>query len=768
MLERIARFVTTWRWTVILIGLLGSLAVLPWAVRVKLDNSIQVWTVDDPQKLDAYKRFLKAFGSDEQILAVVRGAQPVERPDRTLLAFVHDLATALENETDFPQVEDVVSIVTLARPEVEILLDDDLGGWKELPRLRSKLTGSPLNRSFRLLDLEHDLACVGITVKTGAPEERRALLAGLEKFRERARRENRTLLLAGQPIVNVELDGGAREVETVFMPLLIAVCVITMLALTRSVRVTLLVLIPVGLSVLLMTGLVGVLGQSFNLLLVIAKPLIFVLSLATGLHFAQSYIEGLREGMDRLQAARRAFDEKAVPCLFTTAAAVYGFGSLLTAGVRPIRALGGFAAAGMIGACLLMIGPLLAMLANWGPARPPRPRPDVFGALAQRVVRAVTSRRSRALAAILGCLALIVAGGLGYRTLRVDTNSLNYFKPDVPWRAEFTKIEGEGLGLFAFELVARRGDGTAAFGSAAVLESLRDFERAARKHPLVTQTISFADVLADNSWRATGRDALPDESIIRDALSQEDVILASRKLLGERDDARAAHAARVTVLTRTDDTALLIDLQEQLEADFARTAGAAGLKADFTGTTPFMLATQLSLLGTLGKSLSWAALTIGLTLLVFVRSLRRTLLAIPPNALPILLNFGFMRLASIPLDVGTVMVSSIVLGIAVDNTIHYFFHYKRALARGESLEEALGTAARIAGRSLVLATAITATGFLTLLLSPFGPTWRFGLLAATGLVVAVVGTIIVLPAILLIFDRRADRPPARPVAPPPV
>jgi predicted RND superfamily exporter protein len=753
VLERLALLVTTWRRSVILAGLLGALSLLPWAIHVPLDNSIQVWTVDDPPKRDAYQRFRDTFGSDEQILAVVRGLKPVERHDRTLLAFARDLARALEDRKRFPQVEETVSILTLARPEVEVLLDENLGGWAELPRLRKTLTKSPLNVSFRLLDLEHDLACVGITIKPGPADQRRDLLAALASFRDRARAEGRELLLAGQPIVNVELDQGARDVEAKYLPLLIGVCVVMMLLLTRSVRTTAIVLVPVGLAVLFMTGAVGVLGQSFNLLLVIAKPLVFVLALATGLHFAQSYIQGLREGMDRPRAARRAFDEKAVPCLFTTAAAVYGFGSLVTAGVRPIRALGGFSALGMIATCGLMVGPLLAALGSFGPTRPPHQGPDRFGALAEGVVRAVTRRRSRALVAILAGVVLCAAGCFAYTTLRVDTNALNYFKRERPVRAEYDAIEGEGLGLFAIELVVRDRSGVAAFGSIPVLESLRDFERAARARPRVTMALSFADVIVDSSWRATGSTALPSESIVRDALGQEEVLAATHKLLGEGEGLEA-RAARVTVFTHTDDTPVLLDLVSGLKEDFARTAGKTGLVADFTGSAALMLDTQLTLVRTLGTSLGGAALTIGFTLLVFVRSLRRTLLALLPNALPIVLNFGLMRLASIPLDVGTVMVSSIVLGIAVDNTIHYFFHYRRALARGEPIEEALATAARIAGRSLVLATAITSAGFLTLLLSDFAPTWRFGLLATAGLVVAVIGTIIVLPALLLLLDRR--------------
>lgn len=522
MLDCLAHIVTTWRFTVVLLGLAAALSVAPWGLKVPLDNSIQVWTVDDPEKLAAYHRFREAFGSDEQVLAVVRGKKAVERGDRTLLAFARDLATALEDRKRFPQVEDVVSILTLARPEVDVLLDEDLGGWGELPRLRAKLVGSPLARSFHLLDLEHDLACVAITLRPGSPDERSALLAELGTFRQRASTEGRELLVAGEPIIgNVALDEGARQVDERYLPLLIGVCVVTMLVLTRSLRTTALVLVPVGLAVLFMTGLVGITGNTFNLLLVIAKPLIFVLSLATGLHFAQSYVEGLREGMDRQRAARRAFDEKAVPCLFTTVAAVYGFGSLVLARVRPIRALGGFAAAGMVGACFLMVGPLLAALALAGPMRPPHQGPDRFGALAQGVVRAVTRRRSRAILAIVACVLLCGVGVLSYRSLRVDTNSLNYFRPDKPVRAEYAAIEREGLGLFAFEVVASSADGTAGVTSIAALEALRDFERAARAHPVVTQTISFADVLADTSWRATGSDALPDASILRDALSNE-------------------------------------------------------------------------------------------------------------------------------------------------------------------------------------------------------------------------------------------------------
>jgi predicted RND superfamily exporter protein len=335
--------------------------------------------------------------------------------------------------------------------------------------------------------------------------------------------------------------------------------------------------------------------------------------------------------------------------------------------------------------------------------------------------------------------------------LSVETNALTYFRPDRPIRREYAAIEHEGYGLFGVELVVRSTDGVAIAHSSAVLEALRAFKTAARKRRDVTAVLSLADLLVDKSWRVTKRESLPDPSIIRDALSRDDVIELSRKLVGEGRGG-AGRALRVTVLAKTRETPRLLELMAELRQDFEATAGRASLTADFTGSFPLLLETQLSLLDTLATSLGGAALTIGLTILVFVRSLRRALLAVLPNALPISLNFALMRVLDLPLDVGTVMTSSIVLGIAVDNTIHYFFHYGRAITRGETVPEAAATAARIAGRSLVLATAITVTGFLTLLLSSFAPTWRFGLLASFGLSVAVVGTIVVLPALLLLAE----------------
>ncbi|MBI3725751.1 MMPL family transporter, partial [bacterium] len=719
MLERLGALVARRRSALVALAFLATLPLAWKAAGVPLDNSVAVWLVEDSEKLQVYSRFRRAFGSDDLVIALVRGTERSERAELSLLEFVRDFSKALENEERFPEVESVASIVQADPDDTRALLDREVGGARLLPDLRWKLE-SPLARSLHLLDLAHDRAAVAIVLREGPPAARRAFLERIEPFRDRARREKRELLLAGQAIVNVELDSGAREVDTVFLPLLIAVCVVAMLVVTRSARITALVLVPVALSVLWVLGLVGATGRSMNLILVIVKPLTFVLVLATATHVAQSYVQGLREGMDRSGAAVRAFAEKTVPCLFTSIVTAHGFGSLATAGVRPIRELGFFAAAGILLSFLLVAGPLVGLLAGHGPSEPP-PGSHRFGAGAERAVRAFVRTRSRAAAVVLSCIALCILGGEARRHLRVDTNAVNYFKEERPVRREYEEIEREGLGLYGIEVVARARDGSSIGASASALAALRSFEEAARARSLVTATISFASVLADQSFRGTRKDTLPDASFVRDALEREDILESSRKLLGE-GEGKEARALRVTVLARTGDSSDLLALGRELERDFERTAGRSGLVCEVTGTYPLILATQEALVATLARSLDSAAVAIAITLLVLVRSPRRAALAVLPSALPILLDFEVMRAAGIALDVGTVMTSAILLGIAVDNTVHFLFHYARARGRGEPREEAVAIGAREAGRSIVATAAITIAGFLTLCLSSFGLT----------------------------------------------
>ncbi len=140
---------------------------------------------------------------------------------------------------------------------------------------------------------------------------------------------------------------------------------------------------------------------------------------------------------------------------------------------------------------------------------------------------------------------------------------------------------------------------------------------------------------------------------------------------------------------------------------------------------------------------------------VLLRSFPLTLAAIPTNLFPVALVFGIMGWTGIPLDIATATIGAIVLGIAVDDTIHFLFRYRDARAEGASREEAVGRTCRETGRAVVYASLVLAIGFAVLATSASRSIASFGIVASVSIAGAALADLFLLPALLLLGR---DRP----------
>ena len=165
-----------------------------------------------------------------------------------------------------------------------------------------------------------------------------------------------------------------------------------------------------------------------------------------------------------------------------------------------------------------------------------------------------------------------------------------------------------------------------------------------------------------------------------------------------------------------------------------------------TGIETVLLNTQRYLLRTLITSFGSAIVVILIGFWIMLRSMRLAVVALIPNVLPVVAVFGLMSWIGIPLDVGTAMVASIVLGLAVDDTIHTMVHY-RELAAVHGSDEAIARTLEATAPAYLLTGAILMLGFGTLTFSSFLPTARFGLLCATSVGVAVLAELFLIPVV---------------------
>jgi predicted RND superfamily exporter protein len=198
------------------------------------------------------------------------------------------------------------------------------------------------------------------------------------------------------------------------------------------------------------------------------------------------------------------------------------------------------------------------------------------------------------------------------------------------------------------------------------------------------------------------------------------------------------------------DEGRFLELVAATRQDLAKLPG--GVNGWVTGMVLRLVEAQQDLVSSQLRSLGLACAVIFVVIGLGLRSWRLGLLSVPPNLLPVVVVFALMAVARIPLDAATVMVASVTLGIAVDNTIHLLATFQRERWLGGSRRLAAARAADHVGAAMLVTTTTACIGFFSLCLSAFVPIREFGLLAGSALVVALAAALWMVPAMLTVRE----------------
>ena len=148
------------------------------------------------------------------------------------------------------------------------------------------------------------------------------------------------------------------------------------------------------------------------------------------------------------------------------------------------------------------------------------------------------------------------------------------------------------------------------------------------------------------------------------------------------------------------------------------------------------------------KSLGFVILAIFIMFVILFRSLKLSIIGIIPNIFASTFILGLIGLLKIPLDIMTITIAAISIGIAVDNTIHYIYRYKENLKTARNHSEIIEKTHLTVGNAVLITSIAITAGFLTLCLSNFVPTVYFGLFTSLAMIFAMIGVLITLPSIL--------------------
>ena len=479
-------------------------------------------------------------------------------------------------------------------------------------------------------------------------------------------------------------------------------------------------------------GVMGASGETINLLNAALPVLVLVIALTDGMHLMIAVLRRREEGAHPHRAGAHAIRSLGRACMLTSLTTAIGFASLAVSDIEVIRRFG-LVFAGAVGLTFLAVITVVPLLGSAFLRRTPSGSAALQGAGLARpfelAARAVVGR-SRLVTALGTALTV----GMAAVSLQmVPDNRLTEAVPhDHAAARTLERLEAVFGGSVETSILVEFEDEQAGLDAMVAVE-----ERLAEE-PFATGSLSIVDVLRSlpggDEPRATALELLP--------------ATATRSLL-RRDLGRALIRFRVP-----DEGAAVAEPGYARIQDGLRAVEAAhpGVRLHLTGTGYVARTNVNVIIEDFALGLWVAALTIVFVLAAAFRSLRLGLLSVIPNAFPLAVAGSVLAGLGLELQVSSVLAFTVCLGIAVDDTIHLVSRYRAERLRGRPPEEAAVRAVTAVGRALVITTLVLVGGWGMLLLSEVPTTQLFGVIGLVGLTAALVGDLILLPAMLVAFD----------------
>jgi len=466
------------------------------------------------------------------------------------------------------------------------------------------------------------------------------------------------------------------------------------------------------------------------------------------MHLLWIYIVARKQGKDNHEAIHYSVKKNFLALFLTSLTTAVGFASLSISAVVPIKTLGIATASAALLAFVLTILFVPALLAIINPKiKAQTKEQNNSHNISKRYVAFLLKHNTQILivsALILGAI------GIGIFKANIDSNVVKYFKEDVPFRASIKFMQDNLTGPMSYEIIvdSKQNDGIKDPKFLQTVQTFYDefydeFEETRHLSSLMDTVKTFNDVMA-------GSKTIPDDkNLIAQYLLLYSLSLPQGMEINDKMDIDE-RLLRISASMDMADTSRDLEMIDWVENWWEQTQ----YSAEINGQTKMFAHMQKDVTNTLIYSITLAVILISLIMLIIFRNLKMLPLFIAPNILPVALVVGVMGWIDIDIDMGIAIAGAIIIGVAVDDTIHFMVKYIESRKRGENLQDSLEYVMSYAGSAIIFTTLILSVAFLVFVFSEFNPNYHFGVVTATALIIAVLVDLVALPALLSKIDNR--------------
>ncbi len=759
-----ATFVIKYRWMVMVGFLILIFGSIPFFKNLYFDNSSDKFFVKGDPTLTIYDDFRDKFGSTEYLGVAFEtraGDKNVFHPE-TLRA-IAGLTEFFENHEYVTKVSSLTNYqFTLAQDDmldVEDLIED----MEELDESQANMDRLAAIMEKEILvhgiiitpDMQHTSIVVRTLYQEKKGDHKVQLINDLNNYIQsnQLKEQGFNIHIFGSALLSERFSTVVTNDTKKIYPFVLLLIFIALLISFRNAFGVLLPWLIIFSTILLVVGTMGLFHWPFNTINTSLPLIIVMLGIGDSVHILMAFFAGRSDNLSPKEAAIKAIKEIWRPCFFTSLTTSMGFLALSVTELVPIKQYAFMGALGSMIAFFLSLTILPAILSFTNIKAQKSEKLIKRGWIAGFTtwLTPFVFRHKKIIQ--IGCLILFVTSFALSTQIKVDSNLTCFFKEDTPFMKDLTYFDNVFGGVQNIEMMVDSGI-KGGVKDPEFLKIVDSFESFLSAQPEIgDQTRSIINYVKRLNKSMHNDDpnyfSIPETRqhvaqyllLYENGDPNED--LTDLKTIDER---YMRISLRVKNNTTKETSALVARIKSELVRNYP------SLNIEFTGGLIIYIAQTMHLLDGLTASFSIAVLVIGACFVLIFRSFKYGLLGMVPSICPILFAGALMYLLDISLDMGTMIVAAMTMGIAVDDSIHIMNRFVEERRRGTARIDSIHRAVQESGRAIIFTTVTLAGGFSVMIGASFLPMVYMGLFSAVILTIALLTDLFFLPALILIKD----------------
>jgi predicted RND superfamily exporter protein len=753
---------------------------------ITMDTSTEGFMHENDPVLLEYNKFRAQFGRDERVMVAVKS------DDIFSLEFLNTLKKLHEElEENVPFLDDINSLYNVrnTRGEGDTLITDDL--MEKFPKTQAEVevikAQAMASHFYKDLFISKDGKMTAIVIETDAyshegevavsdedafeegfdaPKrevKERAFLSDAEnatlinkvlKIVKKYQSDKMEIFVAGSPSVNHALKSQMRADMQKFMRITFAIIIIFLFVMFRRVSAVVYPLLVIIVALLVTVGTMAWSGTAFKLPTQIVPSLLMAVSVGATVHILSIFFDKFNKTGDKKEALSYTLGHSGLAIAMTSVTTAIGVGSFSGSEVAPISDLGTFASLGVMVSLLLTLTLLPALLSLTKMKQKVKVEDDKL----DNIMKKLAILPIKYYKAILATSAVLVVASITLAVMHIELshNPLKWFQPDSYDRISTEIIDEKMNGSVTIELIIDTKE-TNAWNDPVRLNTLnqfsKDLETYVDSNTHIGKVISLATIVKETNRALHENDekhyVIPDNA---DLVSQE-LLLFENSGSDDLEDVVDSQfsKARVSIKLPWTDAVKSIEVLNYVKAEAQKRFPKDTIVA--TGMIPLLINTFSQAVSSSVNSYLIAFIAISFMMMLILGSVRIGLLAMIPNLAPIILGMLLMVMMDIPLDMFTLLIGSIAIGLAVDDTIHFMHNFRRYYLEHGDAEKAIEQTFFTAGKALVITTVVLSLGFFAYIFANMISVQNFGLLTGTVIVMALLSDLLLAPALMMVVTK---------------